>query len=373
MLATSRLLPSLLLLLLACTPGASPPSAPSSDPHGSGAASVAPPAAPPIDTTPFDPSRLSKPQSRIRIEGNRFLNEAGVAIVFQGVNIEDPDDLEQNGHWNRGLFEAIAGWNANVVRVPVHPPRFRRRGGQAYFELLDQAVLWANELGLYLILDWHSIGNLLQERFQEGQYLTTQAETEQFWHAAGLRYQKVPTIALYELFNEPTLGPKGRLGSASWSQWKRLNEKLIDTLRQNHPGAIALVAGFDWAYDLRPVADEPIERPGVAYVAHPYPGKTKPPYPSKWDESFGFITDRYPLVASEIGYMPPEARGAHVPAIDTGNYGVDITHYLARKNASWVAWCFSPGWPPTLISDWSYTPNAAGSHFRAVMKSRPTP
>ena len=32
--------------------------------------------------------------------------------------------------------------------------------------LLDQAVDWANELGLYLILDWHSIGNLKEEKFQ---------------------------------------------------------------------------------------------------------------------------------------------------------------------------------------------------------------
>jgi endoglucanase len=320
---------------------------------------------------PFDSARLERPQETIRVEGNRFVNASGATVVFQGVSIEDPDDLQRNGHWNRGLFEAIASWNANLVRLPVHPPRLRRRGAREYFELLDQAVLWANQLGLYLIMDWHSIGNLLQGRFQDPQYDTSEAETIQFWRSVASRYRQVPTVALYELFNEPTSGPQGRLGSSSWPDWKRFNEQLIDVIREHNPAAIALVAGFDWAYDLRPVAEAPVERPAVAYVSHPYPGKTRPPYPAKWDEAFGFVAQRYPLIATEIGYMPPDARGAHVPAIDTGNYGPEITDYLARKGASWVAWCFSPGWPPTLIADWSYTANDAGNQFRAVMKQRP--
>ena len=58
---------------------------------------------------------------------DRFVDEAGATVIFQGVNIEDPDDLELEGHWNRGLFEAIASWNANIVRVPVHPPRLACR------------------------------------------------------------------------------------------------------------------------------------------------------------------------------------------------------------------------------------------------------
>jgi endoglucanase len=351
-----------LLFALACAPSTAP--APT---NGAAAATEA------ATLAPFDAARLTRPQSPIHVEGNRFLNEAGATVIFQGVNIEDPDDLELNGHWNRGLFEAIAGWNANVVRIPVHPPRFRRRGARDYFELLDQAVLWANELGLYVIMDWHSIGNLLKGRFQDAQYDTSEPETVQFWRSVASRYQKVPTVALYELFNEPTFGPRGRLGSTSWTDWKGFNERLIDVIRERNPAAVVLVAGFDWAYDLQPVAEAPIERPGVAYVSHPYPGKTRPPYPAQWNETFGFVTERYPLIATEIGYMPPDVPGAHVPAIDTGNYGSEITFYLARKGASWVAWCFSPSWTPTLISDWSYTPNAAGTHFRDVMKQRPAP
>jgi len=41
----------------------------------------------------------------ISIEGNSFVNESGEAIVFQGVNIRDPHNLEEEGHWSRSHFE----------------------------------------------------------------------------------------------------------------------------------------------------------------------------------------------------------------------------------------------------------------------------
>ena len=38
--------------------------------------------------------------SFIHVEGNKFIDEKGNHIIFQGVNISDPDKLEKNGHWN---------------------------------------------------------------------------------------------------------------------------------------------------------------------------------------------------------------------------------------------------------------------------------
>jgi endoglucanase len=315
---------------------------------------------------PFDLKRLSHQLPRIHVDGNRFVNEAGSTVIFQGVSIADPDKLIRERHWNRALFEAIASWGANIVRVPVHPAAFRGRGSASYFELLDQAVIWANELGMYVIVDWHSIGNLVTELFQHPMYDTSRQETYQFWRSAAFRYQAVPGVALYEIFNEPTLF-NGKLGKASWQQWKSINEEIIDIIYAHNPAAIPLVAGFDWAYDLKPVAKAPIERKGIAYVSHPYPQKAKLPFQPKWEESFGFVAAKYPLITTEIGYMSPEERGAHSPAVDTQSYGTDITDYLAKKGASWVAWCFSPDWGPPLVSDWDYTPTPSGAHFREVM------
>ena len=314
----------------------------------------------------FDQDQLSQRLPIIQVKGNKFVDEAGAVVVFQGVNISDPDKIERNGHWAKAHFEKIASWGANVVRIPVHPSAWRGRGKKAYFELLDEAVVWATDLGLYLVIDWHSIGNLRTGLFQHPMYNTSRQETYEFWRAMAHRYKGVPTVAFYELFNEPTVY-NGTLGTMTWSEWKTMAEEMISIIQAHDPEVIALVGGFNWAYDLRSASRQPINRKNIAYVSHPYPQKTTAPFERNWDRDFGNMARRYPLFATEIGYMPADAPGAHVPVKDDGSYGKRITDYLDKKGASWVAWCFDPEWAPQLIADWDYTPTVSGEHFRTVM------
>ncbi len=317
----------------------------------------------------FDGTQLPNQLAFVSVQGNRFVNEAGDTVIFQGVSIADPDKLLREGHWSPKVFEAIASWGANVVRVPVHPGAWRGAGREAYLRLLDQAVLWANQQNLYLIIDWHSIGNLKTELFQHPMYVTTKQETYEFWRAISFRYQGVSTVAMYELFNEPTVY-NGNLGTISWDEWKTMNEEMISIIYSHDKKVIPLVAGFDWAFDLSPIAKNPVDREGIAYVSHPYPMKVERPYEKKWDETFGYVAKKYPLITTELGYMQEGGKGAHIPVIDDGTYGPLITDYLAKKGASWVAWCYHPDWPPQLIADWSFTPTESGEHFRKVMLER---
>ena len=123
----------------------------------------------------------------ISIEGNKFVNESGETMVFQGVNIRDPHNLEEEGHWRKSHFEEAKAWGAGVIRLPIHPPSWRIRGTEGYLALIDLAVEWAGELGLYLILDWHSIGNLKMEMFQHDMYITSIEETSSFWNTVSKR------------------------------------------------------------------------------------------------------------------------------------------------------------------------------------------
>ena len=365
---------SVLHFVLGCqTPGAAAAPAAPAAPVGDASALPAPatPGAPvPWWDEPypkaFDVARLPKKLDVLRVQGNHLVNGAGDTVVLTGVNISDPDKLERGGHFNRHHFEVIREWGANVVRVPVHPTAWRQRGKAAYLDLLDQTVSWATELDLYLIIDWHSIGNLVSELFQHPMYDTTVRESLEFWRTIAFRYKDVPTVAFYELFNEPSVR-RGTLGLENWTRWKALNEEMISIIFAHDKRPIPLVAGFDWAYQLGPIAEQPIAREGIGYVSHPYPGKAKAPYEANWDQAFGFAAAKYPLFITEMGYMGPNDPGAHSPAIDDGSYGKRITDYLAAKGASWTAWCFDPDWPPQLISDWNYTPTASGAHFREVM------
>lgn len=315
---------------------------------------------------PFDRSLLGAELEVIRVDGNRFVDEQGETVVFRGVAISDPDKLALQERWNRGLFEEVASWQADLVRIPVHPVAWRGRGKVAYLELLDQAVIWATDLGLYLMIDWHSIGNLESGLFQHPMYDTTKQETLEFWRTIAARYRNVPTVAFYEIFNEPTVF-NGQLGTTDWPKWKAFNEEVIGVIYAHDRDVIPLVAGFNWAYDLRPVRDDPIDAEGIGYVSHPYPMKVEEPWESQWEADFGFVADRYPVFVTEFGFIPADHPDAHVPAIGDERYGRIVTDYMAKKGISWAAWCFDPDWGPQLISDWEYTPTVAGRFFKGVM------
>ncbi len=302
----------------------------------------------------------------LRVEGNQFVNEDGETVVLRGVSFSDPDKLEREGHWNKEYFEAAKAWNANVVRFPVHPSAWRNRGQQDYLALLDQGIQWAGELEMYVIIDWHSIGNLRTELFQHPMYHTTKTETFRFWQTIATRYRNNPVAAFYELFNEPTRY-NGTLGRITWEQHKELMEEIIGIIYAHDRSVIPLVGGFNWAYDLTDVRYNPIAFPGVAYVAHPYPQKREQPWEEKWEADWGFVADTYPLIATEFGFMSADGRGAHIPVIGDETYGEAIISYFEQKGISWTAWVFDPVWSPQLIDNWDFEPTRQGQFFRDKM------
>lgn len=314
------------------------------------------------------PVYVQKPSAQdmdfIRVEGNRFVKENGETIIFKGLSISDPDKIEKNGHWGKAHFSVIKSWGANLVRIPVHPVSLHQRGIYEYIKLLDQAVDWCSELGLYVVIDWHSIGNLQMEMFQADMYETTQRETLYFWKTIARHYKDIPAVAFYELFNEPTVF-NGTLGKCSWEEWKKIMEDLVDVIYAHDKKVIPLIGGFNWAYDLRPMKFNPIAREGVAYVTHPYPGKCQPPREPHWEEHFGFLADRYPIVATEMGYF---FEGEHNLVDDEdGTYRHAIMNYFHQKGISWCAWVFDPNWAPQMIKNYNYEPTHQGVFFREVM------
>jgi hypothetical protein len=313
---------------------------------------------------PFN-SPDAKKLDRISVSGNHFVDPAGKTVIFRGVNIADPDKIESQGHWSRDFFVKVQATGANVVRIPVHPVAWRGRGAKAYLALLDQAVQWSTELGMYVDIDWHSIGNLKQGMFQDPMYETSQAETYNFWRTIAAHFKGNHTVAFYELFNEPTLY-SGQLGTMTWEDWRSINEDLIAIIRAFDKEPIPLVAGLDWAYDLAPLRSSPVRAERIGYVTHPYPNKRQQPWESKWEEDFGFAAGSYPVIATEIGYNSEFGSKA-----DNDAYAKSITTFLDAKGISWVVWCFDPEWGPTMIKSWdTYELTDQGKFFSDVMHAK---
>jgi hypothetical protein len=302
---------------------------------------------------------------RVSVKANQFVAN-NKPIIFHGMSSSDPQKLERDKHWDKKYFEVMKSWGANLVRFPVHPSAWRNQGQEKYLALLDQGIKHAGDLGMYVIIDWHTIGNLKTEKYQDPSYETTQKETKEFWDIISKRYKDNTTVAFFELFNEPTTYG-GKLGEISWSEWKQMNEEMIKIIRDNKAATVPLVAGFNWAYDLTPVANDPVNAEGIGYVSHPYPMKRQKPWEEQWTNDWGFVAKKYPLILTEIGFCGENDRGAHIPVISDESYGEAITAYTRENKISYVVWVFDPQWAPMLIENWEFTPTRQGRYFKEAL------
>jgi len=308
------------------------------------------------------PNPKAKTLPLIKVEGNKFVMADGEPVLFRGLSISDPDKIENQGHWDKNHFEKVKEMGAMLVRIPVHPVAWRERTPEKYLELLDQAVEWCTDLGMYIIIDWHSIGNLGMELFQNLMYNTSKQETYQFWRTIAAHFRGYNTVAFYEIFNEPTIF-RGQLGTMTWPEWKKINENIINLIQSFDTETIPLVAGFDWAYDLTPLHIDPVNAEGIGYVSHPYEHKRQKPWEPKWEENFGFAADKYPVLVTEfgIGVQPGQT-------IDEEHYGYKIIDYLESKGIGWVCWVFDPEWGPRMMKSWdTYELTEGGAFFKKAM------
>jgi aryl-phospho-beta-D-glucosidase BglC (GH1 family) len=311
----------------------------------------------------------------ISVKGNKFVDPNANTVLFRGLSISDPDKLEMQGHWTKDHFVKAKEMGAKLVRIPIHPVAWRERTPVEYLKLLDQAVAWCTELEMYVILDWHTIGNLESGLFQDPMYETSKSETYNFWRTVARHYAGHNTVAFYELFNEPTTF-RNQLGPVAWDAWKKSVEEQIALIRANNPQAIPLVAGFDWAYDLTPLILSPIAAERIGYTTHPYANKRSQPWEPKWERDFGFAAAKYPVIATEFGGFarPPSADGQAPVAESDGKgsrtnaaYGPAIIKYLEGKGISWTVWCFDPEWGPALLRNWNYDLTPSGEFAKAAM------
>ncbi len=167
-------------------------------------------------------------------------------------------------------FKKAASWGIDHVRVPVDWQVFQHEDGsfiESGFGYVDNAILWAKENKLNLILDLHkTLGYSFDAGEDKNNFFADEKLHAHFyalWEEFSKRYAKNEDMIAFELLNEVT--------SPSYSDaWNKISAKAIETIRKHSKTIKILLGGYwnnsiDALKDLTAPADE-----NIVYNFHCY-------------------------------------------------------------------------------------------------------
>ncbi|HWG84282.1 MAG TPA: cellulase family glycosylhydrolase, partial [Deinococcales bacterium] len=181
----------------------------------------------------------------------------------------------------------VASLGLNAIRIPINyrhlesddrPFQYREEG----WRRIDEAVEWCGRHGAYAILDlhaapgwqstdWHSDNASRVALLWEHPHF--QDRTVRLWEAIAERFRGNPTVAAYDLLNEPlSSNRRGRLDThdltLDWGRINALYRRLVAAVRAVDPDHVIVLEGDYFAgrfagFDEPPAAN-------LVYSNHPY-------------------------------------------------------------------------------------------------------
>jgi hypothetical protein len=306
---------------------------------------------------------------RLEVVGNRIFHD-GRPIRLLGVAMGDP--IYIRGNRDVSDYRVVAQeWGANTVRIGLHPGHWRDARAQS-IAALARDIAAARAQGLFVILDWHTIG--FPGAYTEvadpswglidNAYDTDAALALDFWREMALTYGGDPGI-LFELWNEPVVDGKLWVSTGQhWPQLKALWERLIAVIRA-HSDAIIIAAGERWAFDLKAVKDNLIDDPRVVYAWHVYPNEDRG-LDDRWHSSIDGLQTLKPVIVTEWGFCRSCSRHLYGTPEDFGAPFVNGVLEPLRLHST--AWCYSPGAAPQMLED-DGTPSEFGAFAKSYLGS----
>jgi hypothetical protein len=301
---------------------------------------------------------------QLHVEGTLIKDSAGNTVTLRGVNIADPQHLD-NKPWERpGVSarivaeNAIENFNVNVIRVPIHPGESNypdegwfspKNGRQKYFDnhIVD-LVDYITGLGVYVIIDLHYISD----------YSNLQDEVLEFWEFMAPKYADNPFV-IYEIFNEP-------IYPDNWNTWKNtIAQPAVDLIRSYAPDTLIIVGGPYWSSHMSGAATNPVSGDNLVYTAHVYSNQSK----SAWEKNFRPTMNKFPLFVTEWGF-----EGGSAEHGTASGFGTPFLEWMNADGLSWTAWCFDSVWGPRMFdSNWNLLTgnNGMGQFVKDALQANP--
>jgi endoglucanase len=318
----------------------------------------------------------------LRVNGTQIVNTSGREVTLIGATHSSLEFLcSGDNHFQLADFLAMRSWGMNVVRIPLSSEFWANAKNDCpdYHLTVTNAVANAEAAGMYVILDlqWNAPLDLADDPLSGGgQYpMPDIGKDLTFWEDLATIYHADPGV-IFDLFGEPhdvswetwyqggttqTIVYRGATVEGGKGVYQAIGMRdLAERVRAIAPENLILISGLGWGYDLSNVdRGYQINVPNILYSTHPFDhGRQEP---GDWPQAFGKLAQQVAVIAAEFGGY----------SCQTGYVSTAINYFKAH-HMSWIAWGWeiAPCSTPSLITDWSGTPNVPyGAFIRQQMQN----
>lgn len=309
---------------------------------------------------------LHTKKDSLTIKGNEVYLNGNQLIKLNGVAMGNPYLRQAKNSRDISDYQAVKNWQANVVRLSVHPGVYKK-DEKALKKALKEEVLAARKEGLFVIIDWHVIGfpNGTSKESPNGDYKGVYYDSkmqlaEDFWKYAATEFRDDQGV-IFELWNEPFDYNDRKI---KWNHLRPYMERLHDVVRSRGAKNIVLASGTFWSYDLTGIKNNPLKGYNIGYVWHTYPSSNG--Y-IPWNKALDQLNDKYPVFLTEWGYST-ELTGQHYSLTSkNSDYPEKMKKYIIDNNLNSIAWVWHSSWEPRLLqNDWQ-TPTSFGTFVKTFL------
>ena len=197
------------------------------------------------------------PAGRLFVSRGRLVNAEGQPVALRGVSTHGIGWFPE--YVNADAFRTLRDdYGVNAIRIALYT---EESGGyctggdrQQLSRLVAEGVACATELGMYAIIDWHTLSDGDPNRHAD--------EAEAFWREMAQAYAGQDNV-LYEICNEPN-------GGTTWASVRAYAQRIIPVIREYDGDAVILVGTPNWCQQLDGPVGSPVDDDNVMYTLHFY-------------------------------------------------------------------------------------------------------
>jgi len=275
---------------------------------------------------------------------------------------------------NKNDFEGMKRLGANVVRLTCYIASEKSIDATVWNDQkvwLQNAITWNNELGLYVIVDYHVLNPGNPNDYLIGANDSIVYEKAETFFADISTFVKENNYnhVLYEICNEPNTKSDGNGGeiNVTWQDIKEYADVILPIIAENDPNAVVIIGTPSWSFHLEDANRDRFEHETlqIMYTFHFYACSH-----TTLSNTNGHFSDTIlcsiPVFATEWNNTNNTGRG-ECPASTIADTFLARCNYGQNQRISWTAWSWSEvvdeQGEPRTSSTWKNGTSPDGSDY----------